>query len=221
MPNIDYPRVIEEDPEELQKLEKRHRYGHLSHRVKMLRLLKSGECANLGEAAEALGYSRRQCQRWFIAYRREGLEELLVSRVHERGPKELVTEEAFGDLEEAMKGGEIATVAQAHRFLRERGIRYARPESVGGLLRRRKVKLKTGRPRHEKADAQEQEAFKKSLPGRSKRAASAPTNHRRSWPSTRLALASSTGTGSGIARGAFAPLTWCGAPTSGPTSTRP
>ncbi len=111
-----------------------------------------------------MGYSRRQCQRWFIAYRREGLEELLVSRVHERGPKELVMQEAFGELEEAMKGGEIAAtaVAQAHRFLRERGIRYAHPESVGGLLRRRKVKPKTGRPRHEKADPQEQEAFKKT-----------------------------------------------------------
>ena len=61
MPNIDYPRVIEEDPQELAKLEKRHRYGQLFHRVKMLRLLKSGEeCANLGEAAKALGYSRRQ-----------------------------------------------------------------------------------------------------------------------------------------------------------------
>lgn len=106
-------------------------------------------------------------------------EELLVSRVHERGPKEeLVTEEAFGELEEAMKGGEkIATVAQAHRFLRERGIRYAHPESVGGLLRRRKVKLKTGGPRHEKADEGEQEAFKKSSPRKSRRAASAPTNH--------------------------------------------
>lgn len=105
----------------------------------------------------------------------------MVSRVHERGPKEeLVTEEAFGELEEAMKGGEeIATVAQAHRFLRERGIRYAHPESVGGLLRRRKVKLKTGGPRHEKADEGEQEeAFKKSSPRRkSRRAASAPTNH--------------------------------------------
>ncbi len=178
MPNIDYPRVIEEDPKELEKLEKRHRYSHLFHRVKMLRLLKSAECANLGQAAEALGYSRRQCQRWFIAYRQEGLEGLLVSRVHERGAKELVTEEAFAELEEAMKGGEIATVAQAHRFLRERGIHYAHPESVGGLLRRRKVKLKTGRPRHEKADIHEQEAFKKSSPrGSSRTAASTPTNH--------------------------------------------
>jgi transposase len=107
------------------------------------------------------------------------LEELLVSRVHERGPKELVTEEAFAELEEAMKRGEIATLARAHRFLSERGVRYAHPESVGGLLRRRKVKLKTGRPRHEKADEGEQEAFKKSSPRRSSRgaaSASAPTN---------------------------------------------
>src|SRR5215203_6267908 len=165
MPNIDYPRTIVEDEQKLRELEKRHRYGHLSHRVRMLRLLKSGECSSLGEAAESLGYSWRQCQRWFATYRRDGLSELLVSRVGERGPSELVTEEAFKEMEEAMKRGEIATVSQAHRFLWERGVRYSHPESVGGLLRRRKVKLKTGRPRHEKADAKEQEAFKK-VPGR-------------------------------------------------------
>lgn len=167
MPQINYPQVIAEDQDELNKLEKRHRYSHLFHRVKMLRLLKSGKCSNLGEAAKALGYSRRQCQRWFLTYRQEGLEELLVSRVGERGPTELVTEEAFEELEEAMKRGEIATIAQAHRFLSERGVHYAHPESVGGLLRRRKVKLKTGRPRHEKADTEEQQAFKKSSPRRS------------------------------------------------------
>jgi transposase len=162
MPNIDYTRAITEDEERLIKLEKRHRYTHLFHRAKMLRLLKSGECSSLGEAAEALGYSWRQCQRWFAAYRREGLDELLVSRVGERGPSELVTDEAFRELEGAMKRGEIATTAQAHRFLSERGVRYGHPESVGGMLRRRKVKLKTGRPRHEKSDPKEREAFKKS-----------------------------------------------------------
>ena len=60
MPKIDYAQVIEEDPQQLAKLEKQHRYSHLFHRVKMLRLLKSEECSNLGEAAKALGYSRRQ-----------------------------------------------------------------------------------------------------------------------------------------------------------------
>ena len=65
MPKIHYSRVIEEDPQRLKELEKYHRYTHLFQRVRMLRLLKSEECTNLGEAAEALGYSWRQCQRWF------------------------------------------------------------------------------------------------------------------------------------------------------------
>jgi hypothetical protein len=44
----------------------------------------------LGKAAQTLGYSRRQCQSWFITYSQEGLEELLVSRAGERGRRELV-----------------------------------------------------------------------------------------------------------------------------------
>jgi transposase len=165
MPKILYPQVIEEDPQQLKELEKRHRYSHLFQRVRMLRLLKSEECTNLGEAAQALGYSWRQCQRWFRSYQEGGIEELLISRVSERGRQELVTEEAFEDLKEAMKKGQIATISQADEFLRERhGIQYAHPDGVGQLLRRRKVKLKTGRPRHEEADPEQQEAFKKTSP---------------------------------------------------------
>jgi transposase len=165
MAKILYPQVITEDLDDLKELERYHRYSHLFQRVRMLRLLKSGECSNLGEAARALGYSWRQCQRWFASYRHGGLQELLKSRVDERGrQEELVTPEAFQELQEAMKKGEIATIAQAHRFLSERGIEYSHPDGVGQLLRRRKVKLKTGRPRHEKADPQQQEAFKKTSP---------------------------------------------------------
>ena len=165
MPKILYPQVIEEDPQQLKELEKHHRYSHLFQRVRMLRLLKSEECTNLGEAAQALGYSWRQCQRWFRSYQEGGIEELLISRVSERGRQELVTEEAFEDLKEAMKKGQIATISEADEFLRERhGIQYAHPDGVGQLLRRRKVKLKTGRPRHEEADPEEQEAFKKTSP---------------------------------------------------------
>jgi transposase len=164
MPKILFPHEIQEDPRELEKLEKHHRYTHLFQRVRMLRLLKSGECSNLAEAAEALGYSWRQCQRWFASYKEGGLQELLKSRVDERGRQELVTPEAFEELQQAMRKGEIATISQAHEFLSERGIEYSHPDGVGQLLRRRKVKLKTGRPRHEKADPQVQEAFKKSLP---------------------------------------------------------
>src|SRR5215203_3083421 len=111
MPKIHYSQVIEEDPQELKELERYHRYTHLFQRVRMLRLLKTEECTNLGEAARALGYSWRQCHRWFASYKKGGLEELLKSRVSERGRQELVTEEAFADLQEAMKRGEIATAS--------------------------------------------------------------------------------------------------------------
>ena len=170
MAKILYSRAITEDLEDLKELEKYHRYSHLFQRVRMLRLLKSQECPNLGEAAQALGYSWRQCQRWFASYQNGGIEELLKSRVHERGRQELVTPEAFEDLKEAMKRGEIATIGQADEFLRDRhGIEYAHPDGVGQLLRRHKVKLKTGRPRHEEADQEEQEVFKKTSPVRSRR----------------------------------------------------
>jgi transposase len=103
------------------------------------------------------------------------MEELLKSRVHERGRQELVTPEALEDLKETMKMGEIATISQAGGFLREHhGIEYAHPDGVvGQLLRRHKIKLKTGRPRHEEADPEEQDAFKKTSRARSRRSRSA------------------------------------------------
>jgi hypothetical protein len=66
-------------------------------------------------------------------HRDGGIEELLVSRVGERGPKELVTREAWQELEEAMKRGENATIPEAYNFLLEKGVEYAHPESVGGF----------------------------------------------------------------------------------------
>src|SRR5215212_5688610 len=165
MAKILYPQVITEELDDLEELEKYHRYSHLFQRLRMLRLLKSEQCSNLGEAALALGYSWRQCQRWFASYQKGGIEELLKSRVHERGRQELVTPEALEDLKQTMKMGQIATISQADEFLRERhGIEYAHPDGVGQLLRRRKVKLKTGRPRHEEADQKEQQAQEALLP---------------------------------------------------------
>jgi transposase len=171
MAKILYPQVITEDVDDLKELEKYHRYSHLFQRLRMLRLLKSEECSNLAEAARALGYSWRQCQRWFASYQEGAIEELLKSRVHERGRQELVTPEALEDLKQTMKTGKIATIAQADEFLRERhgGIEYAHRDGVGQLLRRHKIKLKTARPRHEQADPEEQEAFKKTSLARSRR----------------------------------------------------
>jgi len=136
MAKILYLQAITEDLDDLKELEKYNCYSRLFQRVRMLRLLKYKECSNLGEAARALGYSWRQCQRWFASYQKGGIEELLKSRVHERGRQELATPEALEDLKETMTMGQIATIGQADEFLRERhGIEYAHRGGLGQLLR--------------------------------------------------------------------------------------
>ena len=82
----------------------------------------------------------------------------------ERGRQKLVTEEAFEDLKEAMKKGQIATICRVDEFLRERhGIEYAHPDGVGSS-QAPQVQAQDGSPRHEEADSEQQEAFKKTTP---------------------------------------------------------
>lgn len=159
---LTYGKLIKESDEELRKLEQRHRYSHLMQRVKMLRLLKTGECRSLTEAAAALSYSRRQCQRWLDSYRAGGLAALLENRIAQRGRREWVNAEAWEALQTALKRGDIATYGQARALLAEHGVHYKDETGVLRLFRRHQIRLKTGRPVHEKADAEVQAAFKKT-----------------------------------------------------------
>jgi transposase len=129
----------------------------------MLRLLKTGAYRSRRALADVLGYSERQLHRWFVAYREGGLGAMLAYGTP-AGAAERVTAEAWAGLEAEMAAGRIGRLKDAQAYLADHhGIAY----SVGGLsdlFQRRKVKLKTGRPRHVKASAEEQEAFKKTVP---------------------------------------------------------
>ena len=73
-----------------------------------------------------------------------------------------LTPAAWAGLEAAMGAGEIATLAQAQRYLAEQwGIRYTLA-GISWQCQRRHVKRKTGRRRHRRADVAQQEAFKKT-----------------------------------------------------------
>ncbi len=99
----------------------------------MLRLLKSQVSVPIWEKRPKLWAIADASAREVVHHlpAEEDLEELLVSRVGERGCQELITEEAFEELQEAIERGEIATIAQAHRFLSKKtGVHYAHPESV-------------------------------------------------------------------------------------------
>jgi len=157
---------LRESEEDLLDVEKKYRSTHLWYRVRMLRSLKSGTSEGIQQAADMLGYSWRQCQRWITTYRKEGLSALLIDRTHKRGNhEERVTSEAWRALEEAMHRGEIDTYERAREFLAERhGVHYKDQSSIFRLFERHQVKAKTGRYRHKKADPEEQEAFKKTSP---------------------------------------------------------
>ena len=65
-----------------------------------------------------------------------------------------------------MRAGRVARLREAQAFLRDRhGIAYSL-NGVSPLFKRHRVKLKTGRRRHRKADTAAQAAFKKGVRSR-------------------------------------------------------
>jgi transposase len=156
---LNYEALIQESTEALETHEKRLRRIAVSYRVRMLRLLKSGESRSMARVAEQLGYSMRQYQRWFRSYRQGGLEALLKFEQPRRG--ERMTQAAREALERAMKTGKAATLEQTRQLLAEQRVPYQSVAGVSSLLIRHKVKLKTGRPRHQQTDEVAQAAFKK------------------------------------------------------------
>lgn len=160
----DYQRLVKETTEELVDLERKHRHSVIGSRLRMLRLLKSGEARSVEVASGLLGYSWRHCQRWLTQYQAGGLAALLEPAKARGGSQERMTAAAWETLNEAMRQGEVGTFEQARALLAERGVVYKDASSVLRLFKRHKIKAKAGRYRHEKADAKQQEAFKKSSP---------------------------------------------------------
>ena len=160
---ITYPKVIQESEEELTRLEQSLRGKKTADRVRMLRLLKSGAVKSLKECAPLVGYSVIQLTRWWERYRAEGLAGML--KQHKPvGKASRLTPEAWAGLLQAMRAGHIATMQEARNYLeREWGIRYKNGKSLWWLFKKHRVKCKTGRRRHKKANAEQQAAFKKTL----------------------------------------------------------
>jgi transposase len=160
-----YPLVISEELATLQAAERQVRGRPTAVRVQALRLLKSGAARSLDACARLVGHSPRQVARWWATYRREGLAALLREPAHP-GKLSRLTPRALADLEATMAAGRIATLKDARVYLAEQhGIVYGSLNGVWAQLRKHKIKLKTGRRRHELADATAQEAFRAGFRG--------------------------------------------------------
>ena len=158
---ITYPLVIQEDIAQLQAAEKATRDKTRADRVRMLRFLKEGRVAGVSHAAEVLGYSIRTVQRWWQGYREGGLAGLLAPP-RRRGMAERITPEAWEGLQAEMRAGHIGGLHEAQIYLRDTWHIGYGIDAISKLFRRRRTKLKTGRPHHRKAASPaEQAAFKK------------------------------------------------------------
>jgi transposase len=161
---INYLKAIQESEEDLLSLEQRLRGQKPADRVRMLRLLKSGTVKSMKDCAPLVGYSLVQLTRWWERYQTEGLAEL-VKQQKPVGQPCKVTAEAWEGLLAAMRKGDIATMEDARDYLeREWGIQYKNGKSLWWLFKKHRVKWKTGRRRHKKANAEQQAAFKKTSP---------------------------------------------------------
>jgi len=159
---IKYPKAIQESEEELMSLEQSLRGQKTADRVRMLRLLKSGTVKSLKDCAPLVGYSVSQLTRWWERYRAEGLAGVL-KRQQPRGKTSKLSAEAWAGLQAQMRAGHIATMQDARDYLeREWGISYKNGKSLWWLFKKHRVKWKTGRRRHQKANAEQQVAFKKT-----------------------------------------------------------
>lgn len=163
MRRVNYPVVIVESEAELTIAERKLRGSCLAMRVRMLRLLKSGQCPTLNACEPLLGYSHAQLDRWWALYKAEGLSALIQVKDYRRGRHARITEPAWQGLEKELEAGQIRTLEDARSYLvHDWGIEY----SVNGIsyhFQKHRVRLKTGRPRHRKANPQQQEAFKKTV----------------------------------------------------------
>jgi transposase len=157
-----YKEAIRETAQQLANLEKTLRRKPTAARIRMLRLLKSGQARSLQTCAPLVGYSRIQLVRWWKRYKDEGLDSLTDHRPR-LGKRSRLTTEAFNDLKQQMREGNIARLEDARQHLAKHwGIHYKSLNGVWWMMSKQRVKLKTGRRKNRLADASLQQEFKKT-----------------------------------------------------------
>lgn len=162
MRKLDFPNLIVETVSALREREKKEKDARLRLRVQLLRLLKSRETATIKEACQICGMTPKHGYDLWHKYRDRGLREYL--RLDWKPRRAKLSDEQQGKLlERAGLDNGFGSQAEARRFLRDEfNVRYTQG-GVSLLFSRLKIKAKVPRPFNEKALAEEQITYKKTL----------------------------------------------------------
>ncbi len=163
MRKLDFPLLIIETADDLREREKRETNARLRLRVQILRLLKSQETASIKEACRICGITPKHGYHLWHKYRDQGLSEYLRLNWKPRRAK-LSDEQQSKLLERVATNNGFGSLREARRFLQDEfNVSYTQG-GVSLLFSRLKIKAKEPRPLNIKASAEEQAAYKKTLP---------------------------------------------------------
>lgn len=158
---LDYRKAIKESAAQLLPLEHRQSKALLRDRVRFLRLLKCGECTSQAQAGRAIGLGLRASEKLWKQYREGGIKGLL--HYPYQGKKEKLSEEQKQALKVELLKDQTQSLGQVCQLVEaQSGIHY----TIAGIyyvLKRMKVKKKTGRPVYHDKDTKGEQRFKKNL----------------------------------------------------------
>ena len=143
-----YP--IKENVKYLLRMEKRYQNKAEEIRIKAIRLLKENRDLKLADVAKLLGRSDRTLQRWWQAYKQEGLQK--VMQLKPRGGRRPIRigEKGLEELNQKLQEESFSNLKEIQMFLKERyGVDYSISQ-VWYLVRLKlKAELKTSRSKRQ------------------------------------------------------------------------
>jgi len=163
MKKLDFPALIKESVGELRKRERNEKEARIRWRVQLLRLLKNQETDSIKAACQLCGITPKHGYDLWKKYRQQGLTKYLQLNWKPRASK-LSLQQQAQLLERAATANGFGSQAEAREYLQSE---FAVSYTQGGvclLFQRLKIKAKEPRPRNQKAVAEEQAAYKKTLP---------------------------------------------------------
>jgi len=150
-----------ETADELKQLYQQERHPQRRTRLQALWHLRQGD--RIEEVVAKVGVAYRSVQNWLGWYRVGGVGEVCrrVTGYHSQGVEAYLNALQQQALAAKVALGEFRTVWDAVQWVEDRwGIRYSY-HGLYALLKRHALHLKVPRPRSDKADPQQQEAWKK------------------------------------------------------------
>lgn len=163
MRKLDFPSLIREDIEALQKREKLETVARLRLRVQFLRLLKTQQADSIKTAAQTVGITPKRGYEWWNLYKEKKLNQYLRLNYKPRRAR-LSDEQQEKLIKRASAENGFASQAQAKKYLADEFEVSYTQAGICLLFQRLKIKAKQPRPENIGADKEAQTEYKKTLP---------------------------------------------------------